>query len=322
MPLLKPTQLEEAAELLRGGQVVAMPTETVYGLAALAMNLPAVAKVFKLKGRPRFDPLIVHAASMRQAFELAADVPPLAYRLAESFWPGPLTLVLEKVAAIDDLVTAGLTTVALRVPDHTLAQELIAAAGGVLAAPSANRFGGISPTRPQHVLQELGNSVPVLDGGPCRRGVESTVVAVCGEQHPVVLRLGAITVEQLSDVLGRPLEVRNSSDQPQTPGVPGAPGMLSRHYAPRTPLVLVERFEQPATGQRVGALSLDQSPVGYTVIERLATAGDLVEAAANLFAAMRRLDEADLTRIEAILVPEQGLGRAINDRLRRAAYDS
>ncbi len=313
MPILGPHQLHEAAELLRCGQVVAMPTETVYGLAAVAMDLQAVARVFELKGRPRFDPLIVHAANMQQAFELAADVPPLARRLAQAFWPGPLTLVLEKASAIDDLVTAGLGTVALRVPDHELARQLIEAAGGVLAAPSANRFGGISPTRPQHVLDELGHDVPVLDGGPCRRGVESTVVAVSSEGEPVVLRLGAIAVEQLSEVAERTLEVRTSSDQPP------APGMLSRHYAPRTPLVLVERFERPQPGQRVGALCLDQDPAGYAAVERLSAGGELVVAAANLFAAMRRLDGEHLTRIEACLVPEQGLGRAINDRLRRAA---
>jgi len=317
MPRLSADAVELAADLLRRGGVVAMPTETVYGLAADAMNRAAVARVFDLKGRPRFDPLIVHAQTTEAALAWAARVPDAARQLAAACWPGPLTLVLPKVAAVDELVTAGLDTVALRVPGHALARRLIAAVGSPLAAPSANRFGGVSPTEAAHVVAEFGDAVPVLDGGACERGVESTVVA-CDEAGGVrVLRLGSLTVEAIERVLGRSVAVQASTDRPAGSGLEG-PGMLSRHYAPRTPVALVEHWKGEA---QAGALALNDRPAGYAAVERLSATADLVEAAANLFAAMRRLDARGLARIDARLLPERDLGRAINDRLRRAATD-
>jgi L-threonylcarbamoyladenylate synthase len=360
-----------AAATLRRGGLVAFPTETVYGLGANALDERAVAGIFEAKGRPSFDPLIVHLAEPAEAWRLAGKVPEPARQLAQAFWPGPLTLVLhrnppqqaqiEPLApapddrqAVPDIVTAGLGTLALRVPGHPLARELITAAGLPVAAPSANRFGGVSPTRAEHVAEELGDAVSlILDGGRCRTGVESTVVSFTANQ-PAVLRLGGLAVEQIEQVLG-PVAVAGSTSRPgdgaagagehqgpepvtwtsagDSPGpaspAPEAPGMLERHYAPGTPLQMVERLTPEMLaeiGGRVGVLlftghsePIDPAPRQDAVVETLSPAGDLREAAANLFAAMRRLDQAGLDRILAERAPEQGLGRAINDRLQRAA---
>jgi len=315
--------IAHAADILRGGGLVGMPTETVYGLAADATNPVAVAEVFDAKARPSFDPLIVHAADAESAFALARAVPRLARDLAAAFWPGPLTIVLAKTPRLGDLVTSGLPTVALRVPGHEVARRLIRAAGVPVAAPSANRFGRVSPTTAQHVIEEMGEAVDlVLDGGPCVTGLESTVVALRHERVHV-LRPGGTTVEALGEVVGVDRidahPTRGSSAQ--DPQRPVSPGMLEKHYAPNTPLRLVEDAGGLTADPHAGLLILQTPPhaAGWAAIEVLSERGDLRQAAANLFAALRRLDEAGVRRIEAVAVPEQGLGRAINDRLRRAA---
>ena len=227
------TNLTQARRLLEQGQVVAIPTETVYGLAANALAAAAVARIFATKARPHFDPLIVHAHSLEQVCTFTQEIPPLAQRLAAAFWPGPLTLLLPRAACIPDLVTAGLPHVAVRLPRHPLAQQLLQSLPFPLAAPSANPFGYISPTTAQHVAQQLGDRIPyIIDGGPCAVGLESTIVGFSPTGAPVVHRLGGITVEELTDVVG-PVQVNN-----QPTSNPRAPGQLTSHYAPRTPLRL------------------------------------------------------------------------------------
>jgi L-threonylcarbamoyladenylate synthase len=306
-----------AAGLLRQGQVVGMPTETVYGLAADGLNPAALARIFEVKQRPLFDPLILHVATAEQAFALAERVPALARKLAERFWPGPLTLVVPKSGLVPDLATSGLPSVALRVPSHPVAQALLRAFGGPLAAPSANRFGRISPTDARAVREELGDAVPlILDGGPCAVGLESTVLFLC-EDPPLLLRAGGIALEEIEAVTG-PLKRATSPDER-----PLAPGQLKHHYAPRKPLRLVrdvaEIPSQPDTGWLAfGSETASGSFLG--VRENLSAAGDLREAAANLFRAMRSLDENPrVGTLYAAPVPARGLGLAINERLERAA---
>jgi len=309
-------EIERAAAELRSGGLVAFPTETVYGLGAHALSAEAVSKIFELKNRPRFDPLIVHAEDEHQAFALAEYVPEAARRLATRFWPGPLTLVLEKRPCVPDLVTAGLPSVALRVPAHPIALQLLRSFGGPVAAPSANRFGRLSPTEANHVREEFGDRAPlVLDGGACRTGVESTIVSLL-EDPPVLLRPGGVSVEALESVLGA-LTVPTHD-----PKQPSAPGQLPSHYAPRTPLILLEiGAEPPELPGRVGLLSV--FPVthtrGFTKVEILSPSLDLPEAARNLFGALRRLDRLELDTIVARPAPSIGLGLAINDRLHRAS---
>ena len=316
---LRPAWLDEAADLLRNGGLVAFPTETVYGLGAAAFDPTAVARIFEAKGRPRFDPLIVHVSSPEQVSLLADGIPAAAQRLIGQFWPGPLTLVLPKAAAVPDLVTAGLPTVAIRMPRHPLALELIRRAGTPIAAPSANAFGFTSPTSARHVLDHLAGKVDlVLDGGSCPVGIESSIVSLAGES-PVLLRPGGIPAEDIEAVTG-PLQRERHGKS----AVVAAPGMLPRHYAPRTPLRLIpegEAWPIPASGQKVGLLAFREvpDPTPFTCVEVLSGSGDLREAAATLFGAMRRLDEIHLDSIVARLVPQEGLGRAINDRLTRAA---
>ncbi len=310
--------VDRAARVLRQGGVVAFPTETVYGLGADARNPRAVARVFEIKARPRFDPLIVHAATLGAALRQARDVPEEARVLAERFWPGPLTLVLPKDPGVPDIVTSGLDTVALRVPDHPMALALLRASGTPIAAPSANPFGRISPTRAEDVVEHLAGDVDmVLDGGPCRVGVESTVVAVLPGRRPALLRPGGVPAEALEAAVG-PLEIPTEPSGP-----PSAPGGLPSHYAPRTRLVLDPR-PGTASGLRQGLLAFQGEPgVGeFAAVEILSPAGNLREAAASLFGALRRLDRLGLDQIVAEPVPEQGLGRAIMDRLRRAAAAS
>lgn len=316
MPRICPvgSDLAHAAELLRGGRLVAFGTETVYGLGAHARDTSAVARVFAVKNRPTFDPLIVHIAAAVQVHEVAAEFPSLARVLAERFWPGPLTLVLPKHPGIPDLVTAGRSTVAVRVPGSEPARDLLRAAGVPVAAPSANPFGRISPTTADHVAEGLGSSIDyIFDTGPCRVGIESTVVDVT-DAVPQLLRPGGIARELLEEVVG-PL-----GDPPaSTAGCQVAPGNLSQHYAPGTPLRIVER---PVTRlPRTGLLTLCPNPdaASFERVEVLSDEGDLIEAAANFFAALRRLDAAGLDEIQACLFPERDLGRALNDRLRRAA---
>lgn len=308
----------KAAALLRAGGVVALPTETVYGLGANAFNAKAVARVFEIKRRPRFDPLIVHVSSMEEAQSVVTGFPAMARELAERFWPGPLTLVLPKCAQIPDIVTAGLPNVALRMPDHPLALALIRQAGTPLAAPSANPFGRISPTTAEHVRKQLGQEVDiVLDGGPCRVGIESTILSLVGGR-PALLRAGGVAVEDVESVVGPVLRPHSDPDRPS------APGQLARHYAPQTPLVFRGEADPSAGTLRRGLLSFREPAVtsGFATVEVLSPGGDLREAAANLFAALHRLDSLGLDLIVAEAVPEPGLGRAINDRLGRASLGS
>ncbi len=306
------TAITEAAAILRAGGLVGMPTETVYGLAGLATSDAAVAKIYAVKGRPTFNPLIAHFDSLAAAAR-EARLDATAERLADAFWPGPLTLVAPVAGdcRISLLARAGLDTLALRVPGSATARALIAAAGAPLAAPSANRSGAVSPTRAEHVAADLGDRIGlILDAGPCVWGVESTVVA-CLAEGPRLLRPGAISRERIEAALGGPIAEA-------APGqTPAAPGALASHYAPNALLRLnAAQAPQGAVvldfGGRIGAsgrgLRLDLSP-----------AGDLSEAAANLFAHLRALDAARPALIVVAPIPDRGLGAAINDRLRRAA---
>jgi L-threonylcarbamoyladenylate synthase len=301
-----------AAVALRGGALVAFPTETVYGLGADATKARAVAAIFEAKGRPRFNPLIVHVASAEEAAAFAV-VTDAAHKLAEAFWPGPLTLVLLKRPGcpVAELATAGLDTVAVRVPAHPVAQALLRAADVPIAAPSANRSGHVSPTTAAHVEADLGNNVAmILDGGATPVGLESTVVDVTGEV-PIVLRLGGVTREAIARVLDKPVEIASGAA-----ATPASPGMLARHYAPATKLRL------DANRVREGEALLAFGPNAPTTrgpAINLSPSGDLAEAAANLFAALRSLDASGAETIAVMPIPDKGLGEAINDRLRRAA---
>lgn len=296
--------LAEAVAALRSGTPVAFPTETVYGLGAPAMDAAAVARVFAAKARPRFDPLICHVRP--DGLQAVACPSERLARLAARFWPGPLTIVAPRRSEVPDLVTAGLDTVGVRAPDHPLAVALIDAVGPI-AAPSANPFGGVSPTTADHVLDGLGAATPVLDGGPCRVGVESTVVIADGDDL-VVLRPGGVPVEHLVAAWPGPVRVGAT-------GVLRSPGLLGSHYAPRTPVRLGLRDSPPG---RWGFLGAGPPPAGSWAASE--TLGDDDERAArHFFAALRRLDDAGLDGIVAHLPEERGLFRAIADRLRRAA---
>lgn len=287
-----------------------MPTETVYGLAANAEDDAAVARVFEIKGRPSFNPLICHVADRDWLTDIVvAD--DRAHQLVERFWPGPLTVVLPRAAKcrISLLATAGLDTVAVRAPAHPVAQALLAEVRVPLAAPSANRSGRISPTTPADVREDLGDAVDILDGGPCEVGVESTVLDLSGPT-PRILRHGGVTMEQLREVLG-PVDVA-------TGGAIVAPGMMASHYAPALPM----RLEAAAPQGNEALLAFGHAVLpGFRRHLNLSATGDLAEAAANLFRFMRQLDTGDVERIAVMPVPERGLGRAINDRLRRAAVE-
>ena len=318
-----PRQIEDAVEaavyLLSGGFPVALPTETVYGLAAWATNPEAVLRVFNVKDRPKFDPLIVHLPDASWLDGVAA-IPkkdrPLVDKLVKKFWPGPLTLVLPKKDLIPDVVTGGLETVAVRISSHPIFQSVVQSFGQPLAAPSANRFGRISPTTAQHVMEELSGKIHlVVDGGPTTHGVESTVVTLRGE-NIWILRSGPITAEDLRP-FAETVAVANRS------AVPNAPGQLKSHYAPKTPLKLLRPDERPAgdSKRRIGLLAWcsDDDARGFNFVEILSRTGDLRAAASSLFSKLRLLDSAGLDLIVAEQVPEEGLGIAINDRLRKAA---
>ncbi|MEI6409114.1 MAG: L-threonylcarbamoyladenylate synthase [Bacteroidota bacterium] len=311
------SDLQQAALWLQQGEPVAVPTETVYGLAANALDPAAVVKIFEVKKRPAFDPLIVHLSDAAFVTSYVQDFPPMAKRLSEAFWPGPLTLLLPKNERIPDLVTSGLSRVALRVPAHPLMRALLNALPFPLAAPSANPFGYISPTTAQHVWDQLQGEIPyILDGGPCKIGMESTIVGFEAEQM-IVYRLGGLSLEALESVAG-PVSVQlNQSSNP------AAPGMLKTHYAPRKPMFLGELSQLLKThkGKKTGILSLKPLKLALENGTQLALSeqGDLAEAAQRLFAALRLLDSSDVDLILAEPMPEIGLGRAINDRLRRAA---
>jgi L-threonylcarbamoyladenylate synthase len=323
-PRERETAANRAAALLTAGEAVALPTETVYGLAADALRPDAAVKIFEAKERPFFDPLIVHLPSRGWLDELA-DIPaasrPLVALLTERFWPGPLTLVLPRRAIVPDIVTAGLETVAVRMSAHPVFRAVIARFGRPLAAPSANRFGRISPTTAAHVQSELAGRIPlILDGGPALHGVESTIVAI-EENRLRVLRAGPISTEELLAASGALI-----APYPRTCTRPEAPGQLASHYAPGTPLHLIDNATEltPGSGVRAGLLGwkrvANHSYSRFAQVEWLSERQDLREAAAGLFAKMRRLDEAGLDVILAEMPPETGLGVAIMDRLRKAAH--
>jgi L-threonylcarbamoyladenylate synthase len=304
--------VHRAAEALRAGRLVAFPTETVYGLGADATNGRAVAQIFAVKGRPRFNPLIVHVLDFAAAERIAVFTD-RARRLQGAFWPGPLTLVLERKpgAGLSDLVTAGLDSIALRVPDHPVARALLRAAALPVAAPSANRSGHVSPTTAEHVAADLGDApTMILDAGPTAHGVESTVLDARGDRV-VMLRPGATTAEAIEVVLGEAIERGLEGGNR-----PLSPGQLEAHYAPTA------RLRLGATEVRPGEALLAFGPDALRTCGpslNLSPAGDLIEAAANLFAALRKLDATGASTIAVMPIPEVGLGEAINDRLRRAA---
>lgn len=303
-----PESISEGAALIRAGKLVAFPTETVYGLGANALDDRAVASIFEAKGRPQFNPLIAHIPDFSWAAGFA-EITETASRLARKFWPGPMTLVMKRRpdCPVSYLVSAGLDTVAVRLPGHATARALIEKAGAPVAAPSANISGTVSPTTAEHVRQGLAGRVSlIIDGGPCAVGVESTVLDVTGEV-PVLLRAGGLTVEDIRGVTGDVLFPEKD------PELPRSPGQLSSHYAPSLPVRL------NASEAREGEALLGFGPAGKAVLN-LSPSGDLKEAAANLFAFMRALDKKEFSGIAVMPVPTAGLGLAINDRLKRAAY--
>lgn len=307
--------LARAGELLRAGSLVAFPTETVYGLGADATNDQAVAAIFAAKGRPHFNPLIVHVPSLAEA-QVFAEFDSRAIALAEQYWPGPLTLVLPRKAGagLSLLVSAGLDTVAVRVPGHPVAQALLHAARRPVAAPSANRSGSVSPTTPLHVVESLGERVPlVLAGGRCPVGVESTVLDLSGDE-PVLLRPGAVLREDMERLLGQPIAAagHDGSEAPKK-----SPGQMLSHYAPAAGVRL--NAHDVAADEALLAFGPDQLIRGGVARLNLSPTGDLNEAAANLFAFLRQLDRPDVRAIAVMPIPDTGLGSAINDRLRRAA---
>ncbi|WP_119304462.1 L-threonylcarbamoyladenylate synthase [Dongia deserti] len=305
------TEIGDAARALRQGKLVAFPTETVYGLGGDATSDRAVAAIFSAKGRPSFNPLIVHVASATDAVQFA-EVSANAQAVARSFWPGPLTMVLprRRDCRISLLATAGLDSVAIRVPAHTIAQTLLTMTGLPLAAPSANPSGRLSPTSADHVLADLGDNVEfVIDGGACTVGVESTVLSLLDDK-PRILRPGGVPAEAIAEVLQEPVTIETGAEDS---AAPRSPGRLLSHYAPSLPVRLNAAAAEP------GEILLGFGPSAPKDALNLSPIGDLQEAAANLFALLRRLDDPQYCAIAVMPVPETGLGIAINDRLRRAA---
>lgn len=310
------TDIKKAKAFLENEDLVAIPTETVYGLAANALDVVAVAKIFEAKQRPTFDPLIVHTYSLNEVFQFVDFMPESLLKLAEIYWPGPLTLLLPKKNSIPNLVTSGLDRVGVRVPNHPLTLELLKDLDFPLAAPSANPFGYISPTKALHVQKQLGDKIPyILDGGACQVGLESTIV---GEENGeiIIYRLGGLSIDDIEKIVGKISVQLNQSSNPK------APGQLKSHYAPKKSVIigdlgqLVEQYSDKKIGAIVfGPHSLDEN----VLVKNLSDTQNFNEAAGNLFSFLRDLDEANVDVIITSLVPEIGLGLAINDRLRRAA---
>ncbi|SNS04859.1 translation factor SUA5 [Belliella buryatensis] len=309
----------KAKAILDAGELVGIPTETVYGLAGNALQADAVAKIFETKNRPSFDPLILHTSCLDKVYDFVKEIPEVLKDLAEAFWPGPLTLLLPRKPNVPDLVTSGLETVAVRIPSHPLTRSLLTSLNYPLAAPSANPFGYISPTQASHVNDQLGDKIKyILDGGFCEVGLESTIVGLeAGEV--TVYRLGGLDLTLIEDIVGPVQVMSHSSSNPK------APGLLKSHYAPSKPFIigdindLVERYHKEGLDFAVMTFKKDF----YQVAERnkiiLSPQGDMKEAAKNLFAAMRILDSMDVSVILSELLPNEGLGKAINDRLKRAS---
>ncbi len=309
--------VDKAVSLWRAGELVAFPTETVYGLGADATNPQAVAKIYAVKARPRFNPLIVHVADVATA-KRYVEWNDLAERLSQKFWPGPFTLVLKRKSdsSIADLVSAGGDTIAIRVPRHALAQQLLQKFGGGIAAPSANRSGRVSPTTAAHVEAELGGAIPlILDGGPCEVGLESTVVDV-SEGHAVILRPGSVTREMMEEVTGDRWQVAGDMIHDSRSPIPiKSPGQLEKHYAPSIPV----RLNATSVSADEALLAFGAHALkGEACAMNLSTSGNLVEAAANLFSHLRALDDPKYARIAVMPIPNTGIGEAINDRLKRA----
>ena len=308
------TDIEKAGALLASGELVAIPTETVYGLAGNAFDPGAVAKIFEVKNRPSFDPIIVHVSSVDRVGEFVESIPQIAMTLAKAFWPGPLTILLRRKKVIPDLVTAGLDTVGVRNPKHPITSALLERLSFPVAAPSANPFGYISPTTAQHVNEQLGDKIKyILDGGPCQVGIESTIVGF-DDEKVTVLRLGGIPVDAIEKVIGA-VAIDTSSVSRIV-----APGQLASHYAPVRKVVLGHLEKLLETyGNRAAVLSFNKQypQARYNFI--LSPDGNLEQAAQNLFSSLREMDKLDVDLILAEEVPDHGLGRAINDRLRRAA---
>ncbi len=312
--ILKPTEeaLKKAASLIRKGGLVAFPTETVYGLGTNALDANAVAKIFEVKQRPRFDPIIVHIANLKDIERLCREVNERARMLIKKFLPGPLTLVLPKSDIVPDIVTAGLETVAIRMPAHPVALKLIKMAKVPIAAPSANLFGCLSPTTAKHVAEQIGENIDlIIDGGKCPIGIESTVLEIV--EKPLILRPGGLPIEEIEKVIGK-IEISSLSKRPRSPG------QLERHYSPRTPLKILKKDSVVPPGIKAGLLAFKppEDKLSFEKIEVLSVSGDLREAACNFFSCLHRLDKADLDIIYAEPVPETGLGKAIMDRLRKA----
>lgn len=313
------TNIIQAAQWLQQGETVAIPTETVYGLAANALNEKAVLKIYAAKNRPHFNPLIIHIKSPEEINRYATAVPDVCYQLMQQFSPGPITFLLPKTTTVPDLVTAGSQKVAIRIPAHPVTQQLLQAINFPLAAPSANPFGYVSPVTAQHVYEGLNTKIPyILDGGRAGVGVESTIVSFNEDEEVVVERLGGIGVEAIEKLTGKKVAFNLSHQKPNTPG------QLKSHYATAKPLLLgnIDELLQQYPNEKIAVLSLKkqaiQPPVAYSYA--LSENGSLEEAAANLFAQLRNIDASDATIIIAAPVPEQGIGRAINDRLRRAQF--
>lgn len=328
-PSEDPAAIEQAGALLRAGEVVGIPTETVYGLAADALNPEAVARIFEAKGRPQDNPLIVHIAAFDAIYDIAAEVPAQAKALAAAFWPGPLTMILPKQDRIPMVTSGGLNTVGIRFPSHPMAQAIIRAAGLPLAAPSANLSGRPSTTTAQHVIEDLdGKIAAVVDGGPCSVGVESTVVSLCGAR-PRLLRPGGISLEQLCSVLGEVDVDRALREKIDDSEKVSAPGMKYRHYAPKAPVTVVFGTPQASAdyifaqlGENSGVLCFDDCADrfrGKAVVETFGPSDDEAEQAREVFDALRRFDDTDCTEIFAQCPPASGIGLAVSNRIKKAA---
>lgn len=309
--------LLKAKKLLIEGNIIGLPTETVYGLAGNALREEVVVKIFQAKNRPSFDPLICHTDSIAKVLGFVEQMPEKALLLAERFWPGPLTMLFKKQPIVPHLTTSGLDTVAFRIPDHQLSRALLAELDFPLAAPSANPFGYVSPTTAKHVQQQLGSKLPyILDGGPCRVGIESTIIGFDGP-NPIVHRLGGIALEALEEVVGKvDMQLNQSSN-------PVAPGMLKSHYSPGKKVHIgnIPALIGKLSGQQLGVISFtdEYSAPHIQNCQVLSTQGDLNEAARNLFKALRAMDTPEIDTIITEAFPDKGLGRAINDRLKRSA---
>lgn len=313
--------IQKAVTLLTDDKLVAIPTETVYGLAGNIFSETAIKSIFETKKRPFFNPLIVHIHSAEILETIVSYVPEKAKILANAFWPGSMTLVLKKQPTIPDLITAGKNTVAVRVPNHPLTLELLKQLPFPLAAPSANPFGSISPTKPEHVARYFKNSIEqVLDGGACKNGIESTIIGFENDE-PIIYRLGALAIEDIEAVVGK-VVIKNKKEEN-----PDAPGMLDRHYAPSTKTILTDSISEEIKkhiGKRIGILVFKPHSKDDTIVRQiiLSEKGNMQEAASKLYDAMHELDHQNLDVIIAEKFPDFGLGKSINDRLQRATYNN